>query len=223
MTKLAKTTFGNQFWMGPAGGTLVMVAELTKIGEAKTSRDTNDGTTHDSPGGAQEFVADGIYDPGEMQHQGNYLQGSVGDIAMDLAMKTGALQDFKIVSKGVTVNQQKTAQCIVTEYGPEDYGDHTMRFGALALAHLQEELGVSMSGLAERLNQEIGMPETITLIHAGLMYHHPDIEKREVAGLIDDIGFTEIGQILGDALKRAFPSDDQSAEGKVKALKKAKV
>lgn len=120
MTTAAKITFGTELHMGPSGGALVKVAELLTVNPPKRSRDTIDVTTHDSPAGAMEFIAAGVYDPGEVSGQINYVAGNAGDDAFVAAIADGTLRDFKIVAKAATGTENLTFAGFVTEYGVDD-------------------------------------------------------------------------------------------------------
>ncbi len=120
MTTAAKISFGSELWMGPAGGTLVKMAELLNVNPPRRSRETIDATTHDSPGGAQEFIASGIYDPGEVSGSINYIAGSAGDDALIAAVTDGVIRDFKIVAKSASDTEDLTFSGFVTEYGVDD-------------------------------------------------------------------------------------------------------
>lgn len=120
MTTAAKISFGSELWMGPAGGTLVKIAELLTVSPPRRSRETIDATTHDSAGGAQEFIAAGIYDPGEVSGSVNYIAGSSGDDAMIAAVTDGVLRDFKIVAKSAADTEDLSFSGFVTEYGVDE-------------------------------------------------------------------------------------------------------
>lgn len=120
MTTAAKTNFGKQLWMGPAGGTLVKIAELLTVTPPTLSRETIDATSHDSTAGAQEFITEGIYDPGEVPFQAHYIAGSTGDDAMITALTDGVLRDFKIVVKAATGTEDLEFSGFVTSYGVDE-------------------------------------------------------------------------------------------------------
>lgn len=120
MTTAAKINFGAELWMGPAGGTLVQIAELLSVTPPKRSREVIDATTHDSAGGAQEFIGSGIYDPGMINGQVHYIAGSAGDDAWVAAITDGELRDFKVVVKSSADTEDLTFSGFVTEYGPDD-------------------------------------------------------------------------------------------------------
>lgn len=120
MTTAAKISFGSELWMGPDGGALVKVAELLSVTPPRRSRETIDATTHDSAAGAMEFIAAGVYDPGEVPFQVNYIAGSTGDDAMIAAVTDGALRDFKIVAKAAADTEDMTFAGFLTEYGVDD-------------------------------------------------------------------------------------------------------
>lgn len=120
MTVAAKTAFGAELWMASSGtDPLVKVGELLTVTPPTQSRSTIDATTHDSPAGAQEFIVEGTFDPGQIQGQVNYIAGSAGDTAMLDALTSGDLQDFKIVLKGASATQDLTFSGFLTSYGPD--------------------------------------------------------------------------------------------------------
>jgi hypothetical protein len=121
MTTSAKTNFGAAIWMAADGVTpLVKVAELINVTPPTRSREMIDATTHDSASAAQEFIAEGIYDPGEVTGQINYIAGSAGDDAFITAVTGGGLHDFKIVAKASTGTEDITFSGYVTSYGVDD-------------------------------------------------------------------------------------------------------
>jgi hypothetical protein len=114
----AKNAFGAELWLAPAGGVLVKVAMLTKVSEPDLSRGTADATTHDSPGGAEEVIAEGVYKVGNIQFEGDYVALSTGDTALRLALTSGAKQDYKVVSKAATTTALFTGSGYLTKYTP---------------------------------------------------------------------------------------------------------
>jgi hypothetical protein len=133
MTTAAKIAFGTELWIGPAGGTLVKVPELLSVDPPKGGRDTIDATTHDSPGGAMEFITEGVYDPGDIKAQVNYIAGSTFDLAMIAARASGDKQGFKIVVKSAADTVDVTGECFVTEYGPDGMEVKGKQTAALSL------------------------------------------------------------------------------------------
>ena len=121
MTVAAKTAFGAELWMAPHSDTptLVKIAELLTVTPPVSKRNTIDATSHDSAAGAMEYIVEGVFDPGTIQGQVNYIAGSAGDGAMIAAMTGGTLQDFKIVLKGDAGTFDMTFSGFVTSYGPD--------------------------------------------------------------------------------------------------------
>ena len=120
MTVAAKRAFGNVLMAATDGGTLAAVAELKSFNPPVVSRGTIDVTTLDSTGGAREFIAEGVYDPGEVSGQVMYIAGSAGDDLLIAAVTSGELHDFKVVMKAGTGTEDLTFSGIVTEYGPDE-------------------------------------------------------------------------------------------------------
>jgi hypothetical protein len=122
MTGAARKGFANEFWFGPVGGTLVKIAELDKIDPPNDKRGTTNVTTHDSVGGAEEFMSEGTYDPGDMSISGMFISGSAGDLALAAALGTGDPMGFKIVERGAAAAlRDRSGACLVTDYGPDTY------------------------------------------------------------------------------------------------------
>lgn len=120
MTAAAKNAFGTELWLVPTGGTLVKIAELTTIGPPKRTRETEDVTTHDSTGGAMEFIAHGVYDSGGFSATGYYIAGDTNDDALALAMTSGAVQDFQIIAKAASGTEKLTGSAIITDHGQDE-------------------------------------------------------------------------------------------------------
>lgn len=120
MTTAAKTNFGAELHMGASGGSLTKIAELISVNPPKRTRGTIDVTTHDSPAGAMEFITEGIYDPGEVTGQINYIAGSAGDDSMIAAVTDGVIRDFKMVAKAATGTEELEFSGFVTNYGADE-------------------------------------------------------------------------------------------------------
>lgn len=121
MTVAAKINFQNKVYMDPAPtAATTLIAELRSVTPPSTSRGTTDATTHDSAGGAMEFIADGVYDPGEMTLSVNLIAGSTTDTALTTAATTGGLQNVKIHVKTASGFQAWTFSGYVTAYSPDD-------------------------------------------------------------------------------------------------------
>jgi hypothetical protein len=115
MTANAKTSFGSALWMAPDGSALVKIAELLTVSPGGLTRDTIDVTTHDSAGGAMEYISSGVFDAGEVSGQVHYIAGSTQDDAFLTALG-GGLQDFKIVVKAATGTEDISFSGFVTSY-----------------------------------------------------------------------------------------------------------
>lgn len=133
MTTNAKTSRGAELWMAASGGTLIKVAELLTVEPPNRSRATIDATTHDSPDGAIEVIAEGIYDPGEVNATLHYIAGSATDDALVAAMTGGAKQDVKIVAKAATGTEDLEFSGYLTNYGPDPLGTTGKQTAKLSL------------------------------------------------------------------------------------------
>lgn len=133
MTTAAKKNFGNTFWMAAHLSPVVKIAELLSIDPPVMSRDMIDATSHDSAGGAEEVIAEGTYDPGEIKGQMHYIAGSTGDDAMIAALAGGTLMDFKIVVKAAAGTEDMTGSGYVTSYGPDGMATKGKQTAAFSL------------------------------------------------------------------------------------------
>ena len=118
MTAAAKNTYGAVLKLDDAGGTPAAIAELNSITPPALSRGTIDVTTHNGASQAMEFIADGTYDSGEINVEGNLIAGSDADDLFLTALTTGAMQDFEILIKAATGTETQSGSCFVTSYTP---------------------------------------------------------------------------------------------------------
>lgn len=122
MTTNAKRSKGAELWLTTSGGTLAKVAELLSVDPPNRTRAMIDATTHDSPDGAMEVIAEGIYDPGDVNATMHYIAGSATDLALIAAITSGDLQDVKIVAKSAADTDDIEFSGYVTAYGPDSFG-----------------------------------------------------------------------------------------------------
>lgn len=120
MTTAAKHTFGAVLRLDDTGGTPAAVAELTSITPPALSRSTIDVTTHDGSSAAMEYIADGVYDAGEISCEGHLIAGSTADDLFIAALTTGTVQDFEIDIKAASGLERISGKAIVTAYTPGD-------------------------------------------------------------------------------------------------------
>ena len=120
MTTAGKDTFGTVLKLADSGGTPAAIAELTSITPPAITRGTIDVTTHDGSSDAMEYIADGVYDEGEISIEGLLIGGSTADDLFIAAIAGGVLQDFELVFKAASGTETKAGSCLVTNYAPGD-------------------------------------------------------------------------------------------------------
>ena len=82
-------SFGGVFKIGTANPPDTTLAGVTRVSPPNLSRDALDVTDHASPGGAMEFIADGVFDPGELVVTINHVKGSATDAkCLDMFLNT---------------------------------------------------------------------------------------------------------------------------------------
>lgn len=118
MTDLAKTSKGIVLKLADTGGTPASVGELLSVTLPGLQRNTIDVSTHDG-GAAMEFIADGVYDAGEIQIQGHYIAGSTADDLFIAALTSGTVQDFIVQPKAASSTEDISGSAIVTAYAPD--------------------------------------------------------------------------------------------------------
>jgi hypothetical protein len=112
--------FGVDFRIGTTATPTTVLADVFNVTPPKQTRDAVDMTTHGSPGGAMEFRADGVYDPGELTVEMHFEANSATDIACLAALSASANYFFRWTAKSSTgAVRTFTTQGIVTSYGQD--------------------------------------------------------------------------------------------------------
>lgn len=93
-------------------------------------------------------------------------------------------------------------------------GGKTYTFKIGTAAHLAIE-AKTKTPLHRYLSKEAlaawGVTELMLFFSAGLLRAHPSLTERDVAMLLDEIGFDRAGEIVGQALVLAFGEADKTA------------
>jgi predicted secreted protein len=92
MVTEAKAAFGVQFLRNGNA-----IGELTSVGDIDLTLETEDVTSHESPGGYREKIGT-VLEGGSVSLEGNFLPGNtLGQIGMKTDMEAKTLQNFEIV------------------------------------------------------------------------------------------------------------------------------
>lgn len=118
MTASAKNTFGVIFKLAVSPSSPATVAELNDLNPPAVTRDTIDATTHDSTGGAAEYISDGVYDNGELTLEGNLIGGSTADDLFLAGMASGALHAWSYTIKAASGTETRSGTGYITAYEP---------------------------------------------------------------------------------------------------------
>lgn len=121
MTTAAKTSFGAALKLAVSPGAVATVAELFSIEPGQRTRATIDVTSHDSSDDAMEFIAEGVWDAGEITVQGHYVAGSTFDDLALAAVASGSLMNYELIAKAASGTETETGTCYVTAYGPDGF------------------------------------------------------------------------------------------------------
>jgi predicted secreted protein len=121
-----------------------LIAEITKIGGPKLSRDTIDVTNHDSVNDYKEKIA-GIKDGGDVSIEGNFIPGdSNGQIGLLTDFEAGTLQTF-VLTLPTAMATTWTFTAIVKNIESEAPFDDKVPFKATLAISGKPVLGVTAS------------------------------------------------------------------------------
>lgn len=115
----AKPNFGVVVKLGPTSTPSTTLTNVIEVGPPKPSRDAVDATVHDSAGGAMEFIADGVYDPGTLDISMNYIAGDANDTACLAALAATGDYYFQFTAAGASATKTFTSKGVVIEYGAD--------------------------------------------------------------------------------------------------------
>jgi hypothetical protein len=82
---------------------------------------------------------------------------------------------------------------------------YTLRFGTNALITLEQELGITINEIIERLQASPSMALMRLLFWAGLLKRHPDMTQAQAGDVLDDVTFERATSLITEALAAAFP------------------
>jgi len=111
----AKNTFGVVVKVGATATPSTTLANVFNIDPPELSRGTIDTTTHASADSTMEFMAEKLFDPGELSIDLNYIAGSADDLACIALMAADSYFVQWTAAKG-TGTATFTAPVIGTSY-----------------------------------------------------------------------------------------------------------
>ena len=117
---MTKPTFGTSLKLGTDPQALTALQKVVTITPPKRSREAVDATHHGSPGGAMEFIPDGVYDPGGLSGSLNYVAGDADDDALNEALMSDEIYTFEFTANGEAGKEVFTCKGTMTEYGPDE-------------------------------------------------------------------------------------------------------
>lgn len=116
---MAKPTFGVTFKMGASSPPSTTISSVIAVSPPKMAQAAIDVTEHDSAGGAQQYMPDGVYDPGQIEVTMHYVAGSADDDACIAAFASTDPYYFSWTANAASGTETFTAQGVVTSYGPD--------------------------------------------------------------------------------------------------------
>lgn len=89
-----------------------------------------------------------------------------------------------------------------------------LRFDFNALCVLEEELGVSLTDLGDKLTGSLRFKDLRAIVWAGLLHEDEGLTLKDVGKLLDPSKLLEVAEAVGKAFSMAFP--EPAAEDKEK-------
>ena len=110
------TSFGSIVKIGSSNPPSTTFAGHVEIAPPNRSRDAVDVTDHASPGGAMEYIGDGVYDPGDLAITVNHVSGSPTDVAIDTLFMAGGNCYISWTEKAASGSDTFTSAGVITSY-----------------------------------------------------------------------------------------------------------
>jgi len=96
-------------------------------------------------------------------------------------------------------------------------GDYILLLDFNALCDLEQDFPDIMEG-----KFELTSPSAIRKVFAtGLAEHHPEVDERTAGKVIQQVGLSEVGRLVGEAFKASFPEAAKGTDSPRKAPAKA--
>lgn len=102
--------------------------------------------------------------------------------------------------------------------------DFVLRFGANAMAALEDKLDMSLGQIAKLFKADIRIGTLRTMLWASLLEHH-DITEMDAGRIMDQVGMEVVGEKIGQAFTLAIPDRSKgkgAAKGEAGPRKAAK-
>lgn len=116
-----KKSFGVILKMGATSGTVTTtIGKTVTVSPPRRTRDAVDVTTHASADGAEEFIADGVYNGGTVELTMNYIAGDADDDACNTAFAAGEYYISWTANAATGTETFGPAKVVVTGYGPNE-------------------------------------------------------------------------------------------------------
>ncbi len=111
-----KEAFGGVVKIGSSNPPSTTLVGVTDIAPPNYTRDAVDVTAHDSPGGAMEFIPDGVYDPGDLSITLNHIADSATDQAIETLFLAGDAIYVSWTENAASGSETMTSAGVITSY-----------------------------------------------------------------------------------------------------------
>jgi hypothetical protein len=109
-------SFGSVVKIGNANPPTTTLAGVFDIAPPNLTRDALDVTNHASSGGAMEFIADGVFDPGDLVISINHVKGSTTDSAIRTLFSAGGNGYVQWTENAASGSGNITRAMVITGY-----------------------------------------------------------------------------------------------------------
>jgi hypothetical protein len=117
-----KPTFGTILKLGLTNPPTTTLGKRVSIGPPKRTREAVDVTDHDSPQGAQEFIPDGVFNPGTVEIEMNYVAGDADDDLCNAMFAAGTCFISWTSNAATATETFGPAVLVITSYGENPKG-----------------------------------------------------------------------------------------------------
>lgn len=93
---------------------------------------------------------------------------------------------------------------------------YTLKFNNRALRMLEQEFGMSIMKLGEKMQGDVGINELTRIFRIGLLHQIPDLTIEQTDEIIDEIGIMKASEAVAKAFELAFGTNEDKGTKKQK-------
>jgi len=86
---------------------------------------------------------------------------------------------------------------------------YTLKYNNRALRILEQEFGMSIMKLGEKMQGDVGINELTQIFRIGLLHQFPDLTLEQTDEIIDEIGIMKASEAVAKAFEIAFGTQEK--------------